>query len=126
MADEIECNRVAPVIPVRDLSAALERYRRLSFAVEPYEGREPYGFVDRGGVSLHLTESAEDDPARTGSQVYLYVSNADALHAEWKAAHVQGRLIDPHDTPFGLREFAYVDPDGTLHRAGSPLASATS
>ena len=126
MASQIDFQRVAPVIPVRDLNAALQRYRRLGFTVQPYEGPEPYGFVDRGGVSLHLSEWAEHDPARTGSQVYLYVSNADELHAEWKAADIEGRLVDPHDTPYGLREFAYVDPDGTLHRAGSPLAGTTS
>jgi uncharacterized glyoxalase superfamily protein PhnB len=54
--------------------------------------------------------------------VYFYVSDADALFAEWKAlADLGGRLHPPHDTPYGLREFAYVDPDGTLHRVGSPL-----
>jgi hypothetical protein len=31
------------------------------------------------------------------------------------------RLGEPQDTPYGLREFAYVDPEGTLHRIGSPL-----
>jgi hypothetical protein len=44
------------------------------------------------------------------------------LHEEWKALDgLPGRLIRPQDTPYGLREFAYIDPDGTLHRIGSPL-----
>jgi hypothetical protein len=29
--------------------------------------------------------------------------------------------MGPHDTPYGLREFVYIDPDGIVHRAGSPL-----
>jgi hypothetical protein len=54
--------------------------------------------------------------------VYLYVSDADALYAEWMALEdFDGHWHPPHDTPYGLREFAYVDPDGTLHRIGSPL-----
>ena len=54
--------------------------------------------------------------------MYLYVSDADALYAERKALeNLEGRLIPPHDRPYGLREFAYVDPDGTAHRIGSPL-----
>jgi hypothetical protein len=73
-------------------------------------------------VSIHLTEWAEHDPLRTAASVYFYVSDADALYAEWEALeYLEGRLIAPHDTPYRLREFAYVDPDGTLHRIGSPL-----
>lgn len=124
MADEVAFEDVVPVMPVRDLDAALDRYRRLGFTVQPYAGPERYGFVERGSVKLHLTEGAEHDPARTASAVYLYVSDADALHAEWVAAGVDGRLGEPQDTPYGLREFHYVDPDGTLHRIGSPLSTA--
>jgi hypothetical protein len=113
--------RIAPIIPVRDLDAALERYRRLGFETQAYQGPDRYGFVDRGDVSLHLTEWHDHDPLVTGSAVYLYVSDADALYAEWTSQGVDGRFTDLEDTDYGLREFAYVDPDGTLHRVGSPL-----
>jgi hypothetical protein len=121
MAD-IELTSVAPIIPVRDLDVALDRYRRLGFDARGYAGPERYGFVDRGSVSMHLTEWDEHDPLRTAASVYLYVSDADALYAEWKALdNLDGRLVAPVDTPYGLREFAYVDPDGTAHRVGSPI-----
>ncbi|GID27876.1 bleomycin resistance protein [Paractinoplanes brasiliensis] len=112
---------VAPIIAVRDLDAALARYRRLGFATRAYDGPERYGFADRDSVSLHLTEWAGHDPLSTAASVYLYVADADAVHASWRGA-VEGRLDEPRDTPWGLREFAYVDPDGTLHRVGSPLS----
>jgi hypothetical protein len=119
----IDFTSVSPIVPVRDLDIALHRYRRLGFDARGYEGPERYGFVDRGSVSIHLTEWAEHDPLRTAASVYLYVSDADALYAEWAAlGDLGGRLIAPDDTPYGLREFAYVDPDGTLHRVGSPLS----
>jgi catechol 2,3-dioxygenase-like lactoylglutathione lyase family enzyme len=124
MSDEIIIKDVIPVMPVRDLDAALDRYRRLGFTVEAYTGGERYGFVERDGASMHLTEWPEHDPARTASTVYLYVSDADALHAEWAGAGVDGRLGEPRDTPWGLREFPYVDPDGTLHRVGSRPAGS--
>jgi hypothetical protein len=38
------------------------------------------------------------------------------------AADVEGELGEPFDTAYGLCEFGYVDPEGTLHRVGSPLA----
>ena len=37
------------------------------------------------------------------------------------AAGVEDRLRAPFDTPYGLREFGYVDPDGNLLRVGSSL-----
>lgn len=112
---------VSPIIPVRDLDAALERYGRLGFVARPYDGPERYGFADRGAVSLHLSEWEEHEPGRTAASVYLYVSDADAVYAEWYGAGVEGRFVAPFDTPYRLREFAYVDPDGTAHRVGSPL-----
>jgi hypothetical protein len=125
MAEQVAFERISPVVPVLDLDAAMDRYRRLGFDVDPYTGSERYAFVRRGPVSLHLTEWHEHDPKRTAAHVYLYVSDADALHAEWAAAGVEGRLRELFDTPYGLREFAYVDPDGTLHRAGSRLSNPT-
>jgi catechol 2,3-dioxygenase-like lactoylglutathione lyase family enzyme len=121
MDSAIDFLRVAPVIAVRDLEAALDRYGRLGFAVSRYAGPERYAFVERGLVSMHLSESHDHDPARGGAVVYLYVSDADALHAEWARAGLPGRLGEPDDRPYGLREFGYVDPDGTLHRVGSPI-----
>jgi catechol 2,3-dioxygenase-like lactoylglutathione lyase family enzyme len=113
--------RVVPIVPVRDLDAALERYRRLGFATETYSGPQRYGFVDRDDVSIHLTEFDEHDPLKTAASIYLYVSDADAVHAEWTAAGLEGHLSAPEDRPWGLREFAYVDPDGTLHRVGQKI-----
>jgi hypothetical protein len=82
---EIVFDYIAPVI-VRDLGAALARYAALGFTVEPYAGGERYGFVARGGIHLHVTEWKEHDPGSTAAHGYLYVSDADALHAEWAAA----------------------------------------
>lgn len=49
-----------------------------------------------------------------------YVSDADALYAEWSVAGDVGNLRTPYDTPYGLREFSLIDSEGTLHRVGSP------
>lgn len=112
---------VVPVVPVSDLDAALARYRQLGFRVRAYGHGTGYGYADRDAVSIHLSEWDEHDPSRTGAVVYLYVADADAVHAEWEAAGVGGRLGAPRDTDYGMREFAFVDADGTLHRVGSRL-----
>ena len=117
---EVVFKGIAPVVTVHDLDAALDRYRRLGFATE-LDKPAQYGFVERGEVQLHLVREDPNDPGRTGGVVYIYVSDADALHAEWASAGVDGRFIGPHDRRYGLREFVYTDPDGIVHRVGSPL-----
>jgi hypothetical protein len=74
MAVPVEFEDVAPVVPVRDLQAALDRYRRLGFNVRAYGHGTGYGYADRGRVSIHLSEWDEHDPARTGAVIYVYVS----------------------------------------------------
>ena len=112
---------VAPVLPTRDVPAALARYERLGFDVSVYGGGDFYGYASRGAVSLHFSRVENVDPKTTLVSVYVYVSDADALHAEWNSSGVEGRFHQPTDTDYGLREGAYVDPDGNLLRYGSPL-----
>ena len=117
--------RLAPVFPVKNVLAALEHYQQLGFETagyeEPEEDEPVYGYVCLGEVELHLAHVADLDPAQTTSACYLYVTNADALYEQWHGAELSGRLHPPQDTPYGLREFAHVDPDGNLLRVGSPL-----
>jgi catechol 2,3-dioxygenase-like lactoylglutathione lyase family enzyme len=121
MAVPVEFEDVVPVVPVRDLQAALDRYRRLGFNVRAYGHGTGYGYADRDRASIHLSEWNQHDPERTGAVIYVYVSNADAVRAEWLASGVEGRLGEVRETEYGMREFAFVDPDGTLHRVGSRL-----
>jgi Glyoxalase/Bleomycin resistance protein/Dioxygenase superfamily len=97
--DEVTFSNVAPVLSVLDLDRALRRYRKLGFSVRRYEGPDRYGFVARDGVELHLSESPEHDRRRDGSEIYLYVSDADALYAAWSAAGVKGRFVEPTTRP---------------------------
>jgi uncharacterized glyoxalase superfamily protein PhnB len=90
----------------------------LGFSARAYDGPAGYGFVERDSVELHLSESPEHD-RHDGAEVYLHVSDADALYAVWSTSGVKGRFIPPHDTDYGLREFAFIDRDGTAHRVGS-------
>lgn len=117
---------VSPVLPVRSVPTALAHYAKLGFKTHAYRdpgstADPPYGFASWGGVELHFSRVRDLDPRANTSACYLYVDDADALSAEWRAAGVQGRFTDPEDTPYELREFAHVDPDGNLLRVGSPL-----
>lgn len=115
--------QIAPILPVRDLAAALEHYRRLGFEVEAYAGADFYGYATRDDVSLHLALVHDLDPSLSNVALYLYVDDADALAAEWAGAGTGGTTNTPEDTEYGLREGAHIDPDGNLIRFGSALDS---
>jgi hypothetical protein len=122
--------RVAPVLPVRSVRAALAHYAKLGFRADAYgetnDGDPIYGFLARDGIELHLARVPDLDPRSNTSACYLYVGDADALHAEWAQSGAAGRLTKPEDTPYRLREFAHVDPDGNLLRVGSEMAQVPS
>ena len=122
MSDDIVFEDVTPVIPVLDLAAALERYRRLGFKVRAYGHGTGYGYADRGPrvasserVGLSTIQS---EPRR--SCTYTCRTQLRCI-PEWAGAGVEGRFGEIRETQYGMREFGYVDPDGTLHRVGSRL-----
>ncbi len=113
--------RVSPVFPVRDIGSAVDHYRKLGFIVREYEGADAYAFAERDGIEFHLAQVDDLEPGRNMSAVYLHVDDADALYEEWSAAEIDGRLVEPTDTSYGLREGACLDRDANLIRFGSVI-----
>lgn len=112
--------RCAPVFATTDLARALAHYERLGFTVEAYENGDYYGYACRDGIAIQLAKAEKVDHAATTSCAYIWVDDAEALHQEWSAAGVGGRLHRPTTTDYGLEEGAHVDLDGNLIRFGSP------
>ena len=113
----------SPIFPVRDMAAALAHYAALGFETFPYVGGNDYGFAGRDGVSLHLAGDPGHDRGHSHASAYLYVRDADALHAEWTRPGIAGRTRPVGPTAYGLREGSHTDPDGNLIRFGSPMPS---
>ncbi len=109
------------MFPVRDIELAVSHYRKLGFVVRHYEGPHAYAFAERDGIELHLAQVDDLKPRRNMSAVYLYVSDADELHREWAEADIDGRLVEPRNTSYGLREGACLDRDANLIRFGSRI-----
>jgi len=114
--------RPVPILPMSDPAATQELYGRLGFQVVDAtpDGQAPYLIAERDGAELHFFHWPEVDPLRSGFQCYLEVDDVDAVYAEW-ASQVPGReghprVAAPEDKPWGLREMAFVDGDGTLLR----------
>jgi hypothetical protein len=108
---------IAPILPTADMEGMRAHYELLGFVVHVHHGG--YATAVRGEVKLHFHLSEGHDATRDGGAVYIAVEDADALHAEWKAAGVVP-LDDLWDPGFEVWESAHTDPDGNVIRFGSP------
>ena len=83
--------------------------------------------MTRWDIGLHFFSSPGFDPWSSDAGCYLYVDDADALHAEFERLNLPGQDIprlhgSPEETDYGLRELAVVDLDGNLLRIGSRVS----
>ena len=117
-----------PILTGRHLADTVAFYVRLGFEHVASFGNPPhYAIVHRGTVAIHFVADASLDPARNGCQCYLMLDNPDATHAAFAAAglppHGIPRLEPVEDKPWGMREFALIDADGNLLRAGRRMGA---
>ena len=109
--------KIMPELPSNDVAAAIAHYRDvLGFRVN-YE-QSDIGVMDRDAVRVLLIARTE---RHTGiGSAYIYVRNADELHAEMRASGA--RVLDePVSHPWGLRDFHVVDLDENRLTFGQPL-----
>jgi uncharacterized glyoxalase superfamily protein PhnB len=124
MADKspIDCEQLHPILPVRDLTAAIAFYtRKLGFQLGFTWGDPPRAAgVNLGHVSMHLRPGT---PAPNGASVYFVVDDVEALHE----LHVRNGVAvhQPLDVkPWGLREYEVHDLDGYSLTFGQHVPSA--
>lgn len=114
-----------PILPSRSIAATLSFYRVLGFEGEAHEHSAEYAILSRGPIELHFFAHPELDPTSSCAGCYLRVSDVADWHRACSAAALPARGIPRldrlEDKPWGLREFALIDPDGNLLRIGQPL-----
>jgi len=112
------------VLAVNDLEASRAFYiDKLGFTEELRV--EGWSFLRRGACRLRLGDCPDAQPMSENQDhswfAYLHVSDARALCREAMGHGVQ-IWQSLRDTPWGMREFAIVTPDGHRIVFGEPLA----
>ena len=109
--------KVMPELPLDDVAAGVAHYRDvLGFTVN--YAQDDIGVMDRDAVRILLVARTARH-AGIGS-AYVYVDDADALHAELTHREA-GVLGEPVSHPWGLRDFRVRDPEGNEITFGQPL-----
>lgn len=107
---EVICGHVFPLMPVSDVTAAVDYYtQQLGFKLGFIWG-DPPGFagVNLGEVSMHLSSN---DPGTPSSSAYFVVGDAEELFDFHKANGVT--IVEaPEDRDYGLRDYRVRDPWG--------------
>jgi catechol 2,3-dioxygenase-like lactoylglutathione lyase family enzyme len=106
-----------PVLPARCTRRAKAFYEKLGFrAVPGSSGVCDYLMLRAGKVEVHFFGWPSLEPESSRALQHIRVHDADALHRAWSrvALPAQGvpRMTPLADTPWGVRQFALVDPDG--------------
>jgi hypothetical protein len=113
-----------PILPSRSLTDTLAFFRRLGFDGEIH-GVGDYAILRRGTVELHFFSHRELRPAESHAGCYIRVEDVESLYRAFSTAELPRNGIPRQDAledkPWGLREFAIVDPDGNLLRIGQKL-----
>ena len=113
-----------PILPSRSLKDTLAFYRRLGFDGEIH-GCGDYAILTRGTAELHFFTHRELRPDESSAMCYIRVSEVESIYRAFALAELPLKGIPRIDTletkPWGMREFAIVDPDGNLLRIGQTL-----
>ena len=118
-----------PILPARDLAETRAFYERLGFTATGWwpDTFGGYAIVRRGDLAMHFFAFHDLSPLENYAGCYWNVNDADALHEEFQKASLprsgSPRLVAIENKPWGMREFAIVDPNGNLIRIGTQLES---
>lgn len=104
-----------PKLPFINKQETIDYYvKRLGFALRA--DYEDYLIMSRDNAELHFFSYPDLVPAKSDFMIYLRVDNdIDGMYRrfleEGTAIHPNGKL---QEKPWGQKEFAMIDPNGTL------------
>jgi uncharacterized glyoxalase superfamily protein PhnB len=133
MSAAAQMRAVSPILLVSDVVAAAAYYAdALGFRSPRLWGEPPmFCIPERDGLSVMLNQVGAGDSFRPNADydgrfdAYFYVSDADALYAEFQANGAD-IVCEPEDQPYLMREFQVRDPDGHLLAFGHDISGTAS
>ena len=114
-----------PILPSNSIDATVAFYERLGFEGGAHQHDSRYAILRRGGIELHFFEHKTLIPAESYAGSYVRVTDVESIYRSFSSSGlpVSGipRIDKLENKPWGLREFAVVDPNGNLLRIGQVI-----
>jgi len=114
-----------PILPSRSVQGSRDFYRQLGFDGTIWGAPHFYATLTRGSVEIHFFTDSELDPTQSSAGCYVRVQDVDQIYEAFAQANLPKagipRIDHLEDKPWGMREFAVVDPDGNLIRIGQKM-----
>lgn len=122
----MQSNNIAiPQLPARSMAGTLDFFRRLGFHCEIVSPTNDYAIAELGSLEVHFFLHESLVPTESAFGCYFRVHNVDALYAQFSQLGLPRfgipRLTILENKPWGMREFAIIDENGSLIRVGQVL-----
>ncbi len=115
---------IRPVLHVSDLNASLAFYTGVLGCTEEFLFEDRYAGVALGDVHLHLSQGVGlyNKPVG-GANIYLLLNTASEVDDCYRQIVSLGGRVgpEPHDYPYGMRDFVAFDPDGNQLSFGADI-----
>ena len=114
-----------PILPSRSVEQTKTFYQQLGFYGKVWPAPHNYLILNRGSVEIHFFTHLDLDPAKSSAGCYIRVLDVEEFYQAFANASLSAsgipRMDGLENKPWGMREFAVVDPDGNLIRIGQEM-----
>lgn len=114
-----------PILPSRAIGDTVAFYKQLGFEGDAHEYDNGYAILTRGSIELHFFLHEALVPTESFAGCYIRVRDVERFYSSCSSSQLPRtgipRMDVLEDKPWGLREFAIVDPDGNLIRIGQVI-----
>ena len=102
--------RSMTIFEVSDLAASVEHYHKLGFATIGEWPEYKVANLQRGDVTVMLQEIETPVPNNNGWAMYIYISDAAKLHADYVSRELD--ITEISERPWAVGEVQVADHDG--------------
>lgn len=111
---------IIPKLPFIEKQKTIDFYNQLGFTLASDFG--DYLIMHSGQAELHFFSYATLQPAQSDFMIYLRVTEIDLLYDSFRKKNITIHPNGPlEEKPWNQKEFAIIDPNGTLLTFGQPV-----
>ena len=121
----VDKTKVIPILLSHNLDETIVFYRKLGFEFDDFRPHNQYLIANYYNIEIHFQFDKNLDIFSNSSMCYIRSQEAKLLFDKWQEIGLPNcgipRLDNIELKPWGMYEFAIIDPSGNLIRIGKPV-----